>query len=180
MKKIDYSIFIPVFAALLLLSGCDRGDESAHAHEPVPINNGDECHVCGMTINNHPGPKGQAFIRNNATPFKYCSTRDLFSHILQPEVRSRITQVYTHDMGSTAWQSPDNSAFTDAREAWFVINHPKKGAMGPTLAPFAEKSAAENFIEQYGGKIVRFEDITLEMVANINTGMNDEDQVPSH
>lgn len=180
MKKIYYSIYIPLVAALLVLSGCDRGDESAQFHEPVPISNSDECHVCGMTINNHPGPKGQAFIRNNSTPFKYCSTRDLFSHILQPEVRSRITRIYTHDMGSTEWETPSNTAFTDARQAWFVINHPMTGAMGPTLASFAEKSAAENFIEQHGGEIVRFDDITLEMVANINTGMNDEDPTPSH
>ena len=178
--KIHYSIFIPVFAVLLLLSGCDRGDKSAQSHDPVPISNGDECHVCGMTINNYPGPKGQAFIRNHSTPFKYCSTRDLFSHILQPEVRSRITQIYTHDMGSTEWDTPSNTAFTDARQAWFVINHPMKGAMGPTLASFAEKTAAENFVEQHGGKIVRFDDITLEMVAKINTGMSDEEQAHTH
>ncbi|MFP4609757.1 MAG: nitrous oxide reductase accessory protein NosL [Thiohalophilus sp.] len=176
MHKIHYSILIPLFAALLLAGGCDRGDESARAHEPVPISQGDECHVCGMTINNHPGPKAQAFIRDKATPFKYCSTRDLFSHVLQPEVRSRISQIYTHDMGSTEWDAPANDAFTDAREAWYVINHPRKGAMGPTLASFADKSAAEDFIEQHGGEIVRFDEITLEMVANINTGMDDDEQ----
>ncbi|MDR9436998.1 MAG: nitrous oxide reductase accessory protein NosL [Thiohalophilus sp.] len=178
MKKIHYSIVIPVFAALLLLSGCDSGNESAQTHKPVPISNGDECHVCGMTIHNHPGPKGQAFIRNNSTPFKYCSTRDLFSHILQPEVRSRITQIYTHDMGSTTWESPDNSAFTDARQAWYVIHHPMTGAMGPTLASFAEKAAAEEFIAEHGGEVVRFEDITLELVANLTMG--NETMADSH
>jgi len=180
MKKIYHSIFIPVFAALLFSVGCDRSDESAQFHEPVPISNADECHVCGMTITRFPGPKGQAFIRGNSTPFKYCSTRDMFSHILQPEVRSRITRIYTHDMSSTAWDAPSNTAFTNARQAWYVINHPMQGAMGPTLATFAEKSAAENFIELHGGEIVRFDDITLEMVANIHTGMNDKDQTPSH
>ncbi len=180
MTKRHYWFFIPAFAALLLLSGCERSDETAQSRAPVSISDGDECHVCGMTINNHPGPKGQVFIRNNATPFKYCSTRDLFSHILQPEVRSRITQIYTHDMGSTGWEAPSNAAFTDARQAWYVIHHPMTGAMGPTLASFAEKSAAENFREQHGGELVRFDDITLEMVATITTGMNDDAQAHSH
>lgn len=178
MKKLYHSIFIPVFAALLVLSGCDSGNESAQAHEPVPISSGDECHVCGMTIHNHPGPKGQAFIRNQSMPFKYCSTRDLFSHILQPEVRSRITQIYTHDMGSTAWDSPDNSAFTDARQAWYVIHHPMTGAMGPTLASFAEQAAAEEFIAEHGGEVVRFDEITLELIAKLTTG--DETMADSH
>ncbi|TDX96883.1 nitrous oxide reductase accessory protein NosL [Thiohalophilus thiocyanatoxydans] len=178
--KTHYSIFIPVFAALLLLAGCDRSDDSTASSKPVPISSGDECHVCGMTIHNHPGPKGQAFIRGSSTPFKYCSTRDMFSHVLQPEVRSRITGIYTHDIASTEWEAPSNSAFTDAREAWYVINHPRKGAMGPTLASFADKTAAEDFIEEYGGEIVRFDAITLEMVANLKTGSEDEDPAPSH
>ncbi|MDY6978691.1 MAG: nitrous oxide reductase accessory protein NosL [Pseudomonadota bacterium] len=168
--QIHHRVLIPLFSALLLVAGCEPANDTGQVHEPVPIGAADECHVCGMTITRHPGPKGQAFIRHAATPFKYCSTRDLFSHILQPEVRSRITQIYTHDMGATSWQAPDNSAFTDARQAWYVIHHPMTGAMGPTLASFAEKSDAENFTAKHGGEMVRFEEITLELVANLTTG----------
>ena len=37
-----------------------------------------------------------------------------------------------------------------------------EGVMGAEPATFADKTAAEKFIQAWGGRIVRFEEVTLE------------------
>jgi copper chaperone NosL len=44
--------------------------------------------------------------------------------------------------------------------AWFVIGSSQTGAMGETIGSFSVKTDAEAFIEQYGGKLYRFDEIT--------------------
>ena len=42
--------------------------------------------------------------------------------------------------------------------------HKKKAVMGPSLAPFSDKRAAEDFRATNGGKLYRFEDITTDIL----------------
>ncbi len=156
---------------LFLVGGCGDSEIAPETLPPIAIEAGDECHVCGMIITRFPGPKGEAYGRGGSVPFKFCSTRDLFSFLLQPENQSRVTQVYVHDMGATDWEHPADSAFVDARAAWYVVDQPLTGAMGPTLASFSRKEAAQAFIQRHGGRLMRFDDITLEVVANLSGGM---------
>lgn len=159
-----------LFVLATVLSGCGQGEETTKALPPIAIEQGDECHVCGMIITNYPGPKGEAYLRHADAPLKFCSTRDLFSYLLQPENVANVTSVYVHDMGGTEWKQPDDSAFVDARAAWYVADHPRTGAMGPTLASFKLRDAAEAFIGEYGGRLLRFEDISLEVLASLGKG----------
>lgn len=149
------------------LHGCEKSEQSAKQQLPVAIEPGDECHVCGMIIDNFPGPKGEAYVRGAAKPYKFCSTRDLFSWWLQPENKIAAMAVYVHDMGKTRWTHPSDKDFVDARKAWYVIDQPRPGAMGPTLASFARKADAEAFIRKHGGRLLQFQDITLEIIANM-------------
>ena len=166
---------IGIIASLLwlvvaVLAGCGNSEESTRILPPVAIEAGDECHVCGMIITNFSGPKGEAFLRTGARPLKFCSTRDLFSYLLQPESRAMVTQVYVHGMGASDWAHPTDSTFIDARMAWYVADQPMRGAMGPTLAAFKGQEQARAFIEQHGGRLLRFEEITLEILANLGEG----------
>jgi len=125
----------------------------------MAIEKNDECHICGMIIKGFPGPKGQLYKRGNESSLKFCSTRDMFSYLLDPEHQHAIQTVYVHDMAASLWDTPDDAFFIDARTAWYVAGHIRKGAMGPTLASFLDKNVATSFIEQYGGELYRFEDI---------------------
>ncbi len=154
--------------ALVGMAACERGTESAPAHGPVAIEAGDECHVCGMIIQRFPGPKGGAFLRGNDRALKFCSTRDLFSYVLQPEVEGRVQAIFVHDMAVTPWGRPHDRAFIAARSAWYVAGHRLKGAMGPTLASFATASDAGEFATSQGGRVLSFDDITLELVAGLD------------
>lgn len=152
-----------------LLGGCNKTEQHAATRVPTAITSGDECHLCGMIIHNFPGPKGQAFVRHHDQALKFCSTVDLFSWLLQPETAAILQTAFVHDMGAApSWQHPSDQHYVKATEAWYVAGHDQPGAMGHTLASFRNRPDAESFIKQHGGRLLRFDDITLELLADLN------------
>ncbi|WP_372870370.1 nitrous oxide reductase accessory protein NosL [Shewanella sp.] len=150
------------FALLaFLLAGCNEQAGSDAAAVPVAVASGDECHLCGMLILEFPGPKGELYLRNDTAVKKFCSTRDLFAMVLDPEYQHQVRQIFVHDMGKSPWQTPDDSAFIDGKTAWYVLGSARDGAMGHTLASFGEREAAERFARDFGGSIKRFEELTV-------------------
>lgn len=164
---------------LSMNAGCSDNEATHYQHrEPVAMAHGDECHVCGMLIVNYPGPKGETFERGHDTPRKFCSTRDMFAYLLQPETAAIVREIYVHDMTDTDWRKPDDAALVDGRKAWYVAGHQLRGAMGPTLASFAQRQTAEAFINQYGGRLLRYEDISLEIISRLDYGQKMEEKMP--
>jgi copper chaperone NosL len=160
----DYkSVLIVSLIGLLL--GCSEADPKKEMlKQAVAIENADECHLCGMIIAQFPGPKGELYQKTSEDIAKFCSTRDLFGYLLQPENQRQVQQVFVHDMSKTPWQKPDDQYFIDARSAWFVVDSSKKGAMGKTLASFSLFDDAQAFSREYGGKVYSFDDISIDML----------------
>ncbi|NQZ54442.1 MAG: nitrous oxide reductase accessory protein NosL [Piscirickettsiaceae bacterium] len=157
-----------VFLATLTLSACgETATELQLAQQAMAIESHEECHLCGMIINGFPGPKGQLYERGNKDNLKFCSTRDMFAYLLDPEHRHAIQTIYVHDMAVTPWDHSDEQTYIDARKAWYVVGHSRKAAMGPTLASFSDNQVAIVFAEQYGGKIYGFEDINQQLLLNM-------------
>ncbi len=166
MKQSVIRLLAIIFLSAQLIS-CENSDKTEVMHHAVAIESGDECHLCGMIISNFPGPKGELYSRGEDQVKKFCSTRDLFAYLLQPENTHRSTQVFVHDMASNFWDKPDDERFIDARTAFYVIDHSQQGAMGPTLASFESKSDAEKFSQIYGGSVITFSDITIDLLSKI-------------
>lgn len=159
----------------MIVIGCNKSGKETFTPVLQPISVGDECHVCGMEIINFPGPKAQAFVRHQHAPLKFCSTVDLFGWLLQPDTPAILHSAYVHDIGAApAWNKPSDEHFVNVQQAWYVIGHKKMGAMGPTLASFKEKQAAVKFIKQQGGRILRFNEIDLELLAELRLKYTDE------
>ncbi|RFA25765.1 hypothetical protein CAI21_18550 [Alkalilimnicola ehrlichii] len=154
-------------ASLISVTGCGRRDESDLSCSPSPIDSGHDCAVCGMFVSHHPGPKGQVCLRHNRGQLNFCSTRDLFAWLLQPEASAQVAAVYVHDMAKTDWASPSDSAFIDAKSAYFVVGHGRTGAMGATLAPFGQLADAEAFVAEHGGRVLSYSDIDLDTLQNL-------------
>lgn len=155
--------------AAITLTACSGTDEQTTAKpDPVHFESGDECHVCGMIIEGFPGPKGEAITEKGQHVRKFCSTRDMFAWVLQPENIKRNHTLYVHDMARAPWESPDDTALVDARKAFYVVGSSRKGAMGPTLASFARQAEADSFASEYGGEVLAFSEITMD---HLNTGM---------
>jgi copper chaperone NosL len=153
-----------------ILAGCDQKSEDIALAPPQTITDGDACHVCGMTITNFPGPKGQAFLAGRSDALKFCSTMDLFAFLKQPENETQVSHAYVHDIGKTTWQAPADDAYIRAVDAWYVVGHDQRGAMGHTLASFAEQADAEAFREAHGGELVTYTEIDLDLLGRLGRG----------
>lgn len=67
----------------------------------------------------------------------------------------------------------------DARQAWYVGGQPQRGAMGPTLASFATREAADAFAARFGGRLLRYKEITLEVIAGLDYGQGSHGATPA-
>lgn len=162
-------LFMSIFLSSLLMA-CDNKQSIENRLLPVNVEDDKECHLCGMYVTRFAGPKGQSYLRRQKNPSHFCSTRDLFAYLLQPDVQPNIEAVFVHDMGKTDWQKPLHTApmYIDAKTAYYVIGHGQKGAMGHTIASFADDQSSQAFIQQFGGELLRYEDITLEILNQLD------------
>ena len=153
---------------LIIISACsDNSAQQAVIHKAVAMESSDECHLCGMLITNFDGPKGEVFRKEQGDKvFKFCSTRDMFSYYLDPENTRNVSQILVHDMSKMPWGSDsiDDKYFIDAKTAWFVAGSEKKGAMGKTLASFSKKTDAQAFAKEFGGQVVKFAQVSLDLL----------------
>lgn len=150
---------------LLCLMACSEESSTSQAlHAPVAFQAGDECHVCGMIITGFPGPKGEVIESKSGAVRKFCSTRDMLGWWLQPEYQHLQAALYVHDMAATDWRQPDDRHLIDARSAYFVVGTPLQGSMGRTLATYKTLEAAQKLVDEKGGRVLRFEEITLELL----------------
>ena len=61
------------------------------------------------------------------------------------------------------WNAPKGH-WIDAKTAVYVVGGKRHGSMGPTIGSFAQEADAKKFAGEYGGKVLRFAEITPAMV----------------
>ncbi len=160
-----------VLVALSLVGACTREQAPPAAQE---VTSGTACALDGMLLNDYPGPKAQIHYNDGTTEF-FCDTVEMFSILLRPESQRRVLAVYTQDMGQADWRQPRDH-WIDARSAWYVQGSKLKGSMGPTFAAFARREDAEAFAGKYGGKVLRFDQVTPEM-ADLRGGAEHDERM---
>lgn len=163
MMKLSSALIFIMASSFVFLTGCsENAEQDQMLRKAVAIESSDECHLCGMLISRFDGPKGEAIRKDQQnTTLKFCSTRDLFSYYLDPENKRNIVQMLVHDMSKMPWESINDEHFIDAKTAWYVSGSEKTGAMGVTLASFSQKTDAQAFADEFGGKVLSFEKIRL-------------------
>lgn len=149
----------------LFLAGCDNAAEETANLAPVPFQKGDECHVCGMLIEDFPGPKGEAVAPGAV--HKFCSTAELLGWWLQPENQHSGARLYVHDMARSDWNHPDDRHLVDATSAYYVVGVKRPGGMGATLASFAQRADADRMASAEGGRVLSFGEIDQNVLQGI-------------
>ncbi len=142
---------------VLGLAACGDQEKPQISYDPVAFHSEDECHVCGMLIADFPGPKGEAVGRDGVK--KFCSTAEMLSWWLQPENQISDARLYVHDMAQSTWEHPNDAYLIDATQAWYVLGTPLAGAMGGSLATFAQEQAARELAAEHNGRVMQFTDI---------------------
>jgi copper chaperone NosL len=149
----------------LLLAGCGKALDTSGGAAPTPveIQAGTTCDLDGMLLNDYPGPKAQVFYAGQDRPDFFCDTIELLNALLKPEQVRALRVAYVQDMGQANWDHPEGHWF-DATTGWYVLGSQRQGSMGPTIASFAKEADATRFAAEQGGKVLRFAQITADMV----------------
>lgn len=150
---------LPLLLGAALLAACGEGPKSA---KPLEIAQGTACALDGMVLLDFPGPKAQIHY-DRGDPDFFCDTREMFSIVLRPEQKKHIVAIYTQDMGKADWTRPEGQ-WIDAKTAFYVVGSKRRGSMGPTVASFAGEADARQFAGQYGGQVLRFDQVGIDMV----------------
>lgn len=149
-------------SALLAVAACGNGaSNSEPAPTPHSVTAESYGHYCGMSLNEHNGPKGQLFVMGRAAPVWFSSIKQVFAYTLLPEEPKTISAIYVNDM-STAGPGgvPDPAVWIDARQAFYVIEGRFIGGMGAEDAmPFSKRADADSFAQAHGGRVVNFADV---------------------
>ncbi|ASR44215.1 hypothetical protein BEN78_13410 [Xanthomonas citri pv. mangiferaeindicae] len=127
------------------------------------------CELDGMLLADYPGPKGQIRYADGGVAW-FCDTIELLSLYLAPEQVRAVAGAYTQDMGAADWDAPKGH-WIALDSAWFVAGADLTGSMGPTLASFAQREAAEVFARAHGGRVLAFAEITPDLV-RLDGGMH--------
>lgn len=154
---------------MLCLNACDKKEAAV---QPLALKQGASCALDGMLLADYPGPKAQIHYDIGEPEF-FCDTMEMFSIYLRPEQQKRIKAMYTHDMGKARWDAP-REEWIDAGKAFYVLGSKKFGGMGPTLASFARQEDAQAFAKANGGKVLRFDEVNIDMVALDGGVLRDE------
>ena len=159
-------------APLGLLSGCSEQAAQQRSLAPVEIDRSTSCELDGMLLADYPGPKAQIHFAGQDKPSFFCDTVELFSTLLAGEQVRAVQAVYVQDMGKADWNQPQGH-WIDAKTAFYVLGSKRHGSMGPTIGSFAQEADAVKFAPEYGGKVLRFGEITADMVDLSGAALHD-------
>jgi copper chaperone NosL len=143
--------------AALAVTACD-GKEPAKSPPPQEVSSSSIAEFCGMSLQEHVGPKAQIFVKSRADPYWFSSVHDMFAFTMLAGEPRDIIAIYVNDMGvAHHWDHPEAGTWIDAYKAVYVIGSRRSGGMDEQEAvPFGDEAAAEAFIARYGGRLVRF------------------------
>lgn len=126
----------------------------------------DKCPVCGMFVAKYPDWTAAVRFRDGShvysdgakDMFKYLHDLKKYDPARKPE---EIQAVLVMDYYRLSW--------IDARQAWYVLGSDVFGPMGRELIPLAKEADAKEFMKDHKGiQIIRFADITMEVIKTLD------------
>ena len=156
---------LPFLAMLALLAACDEPTATARP-EPAELTADATGYFCLMAIDEHPGPKAQAFVEGREDPVWFPSVRDMLTFRLLPGETAEVVAIYVSDTGTGDARSlPAPGAWVDADAAFYVIGSASSGGMGEAEAvPFAREADARAFVARHGGEMRGLDGIDAQWV----------------
>jgi copper chaperone NosL len=168
MKRRD---FLFAILAAPLLASCKR-EQAVAAPGPREVTDASVAQFCGMSLTEHSGPKAQIFIRGLPDPYWFATIRDAFAFLMLPETPKAVAAVYVNDMARVKhWEQPEPGAWIEAGKATYVIGSRRRSGMNTDEAiPFGDAAAAQKFLADEGGRIVRYADMPRDYILASKSG----------
>ncbi len=155
------SIPIVILLCLLMVRGVSVAAKGAGAVPPEA-----KCPVCGMFVAKYPDWTATARFKDGTTSY-YDGPKDMFSHYFDT---ARYTPGKRQaDIVAQSVKEYYSVAMIDARTAFFVSGSDVSGPMGSELIPFkTEKDATTFKLDHKGKRILRFNEITKQIIKTLN------------
>lgn len=139
--------------------------EPAATPEPAAT---DTCPVCGMFVAKYPDWIATV-LYGDGHAHHFDGAKDLFKYLL--DMPRWAPGHRAEDIAVVAVTEYYGVTRIDARQAWYVIGSDVLGPMGHELIPLATREDAEEFLRDHAGKrILRFGDVTLGLLGNLDAG----------
>jgi nitrous oxide reductase accessory protein NosL len=133
---------------------------------PVKPKPADKCPVCGMFVTKYPDFVAEVIYRDGGYAV-FDGVKDMFKYLFhlgtyEPRrTASDIAAIYVTDYYSLS--------LVDGKRAWYVLGSDVYGPMGRELIPSeAEKEAREFMADHKGKRLVRFREVTPELVKGLD------------
>jgi nitrous oxide reductase accessory protein NosL len=159
---LSLSVLPPVLLALL--TGAGEGGEMRPG--PIAPRPADKCPVCGMFVTKYPDWIAQAIYRDGSYAV-FDGAKDLFKYLLNPRTYAPTKQAA--DVAALYVTDYYSLTLIDGRTAWYVIGSDVLGPMGRELIPLAaEKEARQFMIDHKGKRLLRFAEVTAEILKGLD------------
>lgn len=161
---------------LLVMQGCTSNTEQ-NPYAPVEPTIRDYCPIDGVPPGkvatnfypaNFPKWNSQIIFKSGAS-VHFESPKHMFYYFLgldkdgNPKVWLRdisiVAAMYVKDFNT--------GEYIDARKAYYVVGSDVQGPVGDDLVPFKNREDAEAFKSKHGGKILRFDDVNIEVLRSL-------------
>lgn len=158
------SIILGLICIFLIFTASASWGESSDVPE---VTKDTRCPVCGMFVKKY-APWITQLVSEDGEVKAFDGVKDLMAYYFEPELYGgkQIADsiiVWVKDYYSQSW--------INGKEAFYVGGSDVMGPMGHELIPFLRSAAAENFMNDHKGTaLLRFSDITLEMISDMRKG----------
>ncbi|QOP45996.1 nitrous oxide reductase accessory protein NosL [Sulfurimonas paralvinellae] len=159
-KKQECSQLKPAYqeALALYLWDVKREKKVTKKYPVIHVSHDEKCPVCGMFLYKY--PKWVSMIAyKDGKKLYFDGMKDLMKYYFEhnKNIKEMLTQSYY------------TQETVNVKDAYFVLGSDVYGPMGNELIAFKDKKRAENFLlDHRGKKIVKFDDITADMVYKLD------------
>lgn len=154
-------ITVLVMACALTVTGAYAAGKGG---DPVPPNA--KCPVCGMFVSKYPDWTATASFKDGTTHY-FDGPKDLLAYYLEPTRYQKGRR--QADIAAMTVKEYYSLGLIDPRGAFFVLGSDVQGPMGSELIPFkTEKDAMAFKVDHKGKRIVRFSEITGQLLKTLN------------
>lgn len=141
--------------------------------EPMVIQGNIKCGKCGMYPARYTQWQSQIiFTDGTMTPFDGCKC--MFNFINSMD---KFDKIHTRNDVAVSWVKDFNSGkWINAEDALYIVGSQKMGPMGKELIPFKDYTAAMQFKDEYGGTMMKYAEVTPEVLKSLMGGMEKHGQ----
>jgi len=126
----------------------------------------EKCPVCGMFVAKYPDWLAAVRLRDGSHVY-FDGAKDMFKYLHDPKKYGPARK--PEEFQAIAVMDYYELTWIDARKAWYVLGSDVYGPMGRELIPLAKEADAREFMKDHKGmKIIRFADVTPEVIKTLD------------